>query len=315
MAQVSLIELGQVGDYEIRLLKVFKTVVECGGFSAAETVLNISRSTISVHMANLEQRLKLKLCSRGRAGFALTDEGAIIYESVRRLFSQLEDFRSTVNALHVQISGELKLVASDTISLDERCCFPEVLAEFCQQAPDVFVQFETAPMSDIERMILNGEVDVGFIPYHRQLDGLIYHPLYEETCYLYCSQMHPLFSEQDEAQLRERLQNCRSVQAGVQANPEVAMQMVGLTKNATAYYYETRAVMILSGAYVGFLPEHYANKWEEEGRLRKLLPAERCYKLGLAAITHQFSRLNKPRDFFMRLLLTHIDRQRLGLKS
>ena len=157
MAQVSLNELGQVGDYEIRLLKVFKTVVECGGFPAAETVLNISRSTISVHMANLEQRLKLKLCSRGRAGFALTEEGAIIYESVRRLFSQLEDFRSTVNALHVQISGELKLVASDTISLDERCRFPEVLAEFCQQAPDVFVQFETAPMSDIERMILNGD--------------------------------------------------------------------------------------------------------------------------------------------------------------
>jgi len=35
----------------------------------------------------------------------------------------------------------------------------------------------------------------------------------------------------------------------------------------------------------------------------------------LAAITHQFSRLNKPRDFFMRLLLAHIDRQRLGLES
>ena len=92
MVQVSLIELGQVGDYEIRLLKVFKTVVECGGFSAAETVLNISRSAISVHMANLEHRLKLKLCSRGRSGFSLTEEGAIIYESVRRLFSQLEDF-------------------------------------------------------------------------------------------------------------------------------------------------------------------------------------------------------------------------------
>lgn len=35
MDSVSLIELGQVGDYEIRLLKVFKSVVECGGFSAA----------------------------------------------------------------------------------------------------------------------------------------------------------------------------------------------------------------------------------------------------------------------------------------
>ena len=312
MAQVSLIELGQVGDYEIRLLKVFKTVVECGGFSAAETVLNISRSTISVHMSNLEQRLKLKLCSRGRAGFALTDEGAIIYESARRLFSQIEDFRSTVNGLHVQISGELKLVASDTISLDERCRFPEVLAEFCQQAPDVFVQFETAPMSDIERMILNGEVDVGFIPYHRQLDGLIYQPLYEETCYLYCSQQHPLFAEQDDELVRQGLQQCRSVQAGIQTNPEVALQMVGLAKNATAYYYETRAVMILSGAYVGYLPEHYANHWEAEGRLRKLLPAERGYKLGIAAITHQFSRLNKPRDLFLRLLQQQMERNRLG---
>lgn len=308
MVQVSLIELGQVGDYEIRLLKVFKTVVECGGFSAAETVLNISRSTISVHMANLEHRLKLKLCSRGRSGFSLTEEGAIIYESVRRLFSQLEDFRSTVNALHVQLSGELKLVASDTISLDERCCFPQVLSEFCHQAPDVFLQFETAPMSDIERMILNGEADVGFIPYHRKLDGLIYHSLYEETCYLYCSDRHPLFNETDEDAIRQGLVNARSVQAGIQSNPDVAIQMVGLQKSATAYYYETRATMILSGAYVGFLPEHYAARSVDEGKLRKLLPLERCYKLGIAAITHQFGRLNKPRDFFMRLLQNQIVR-------
>lgn len=308
MAQVSLIELGQVGDYEIRLLKVFKTVVECGGFSAAETVLNISRSTISVHMANLEHRLKIKLCSRGRSGFSLTEEGAIIYESARRLFSQLEDFRSTVNALHVQLSGELKLVASDTISLDERCRFPQALSEFCRQAPDVFIQFETAPMNDIERMILNGEVDVGFIPYHRKLDGLIYQPLYEETCYLYCSESHPLFFEEDDELIRQALMNCRSVQAGIQSNPDVAMQMAGLAKSASAYYYETRAAMILSGSYVGFLPEHYADRWVQEGKLRKLLPEDRCYRLGIAAITHQFGRLNKPRDFFMRILQNYINR-------
>ena len=51
------VKLGQVADYEIRLLKVFKAVVECGGFAAAETELNIGRSTISTHVANLEQRL------------------------------------------------------------------------------------------------------------------------------------------------------------------------------------------------------------------------------------------------------------------
>ena len=62
----------------------------------------------------------------------------------------------------------------------------------------------------------------------------------------------------------------------------------------------------------GSMGKKKAEKWVQEGKMRKLLPAERCYKLGLAAITHQFGRLNKPRDFFMRLLQKQMERNRLG---
>lgn len=85
------VKLGQVADHEIRLLRVFKAVVECRGFAAAETELNIGRSTISIHIANLEQRLNLKLCRRGRAGFALTEEGIEVYELMKDLFSSLRN--------------------------------------------------------------------------------------------------------------------------------------------------------------------------------------------------------------------------------
>jgi DNA-binding transcriptional LysR family regulator len=51
--------LGQVGDTDIRLLKVFRAVVECGGMAAAELELNIGRSTISRHVKDLEQRLEI----------------------------------------------------------------------------------------------------------------------------------------------------------------------------------------------------------------------------------------------------------------
>ena len=61
--------LAQVSDFDIRLLRIFRSVVECGGFSAAETVLGIGRSAISQQMSDLEQRLGLRLCQRGRAGF------------------------------------------------------------------------------------------------------------------------------------------------------------------------------------------------------------------------------------------------------
>ena len=60
--------LAQIADLDLKLLKLFKTVVECGGFAAAETELNISRSTISIHMSKLEARLGLSLCQRGRSG-------------------------------------------------------------------------------------------------------------------------------------------------------------------------------------------------------------------------------------------------------
>ena len=82
--------LAQVSDFEIRLLRIFRSVVECGGFSAAESVLGIGRSAISLHMSDLEQRLGLRLCQRGRAGFALTEEGREVYQSSLQLFGALE---------------------------------------------------------------------------------------------------------------------------------------------------------------------------------------------------------------------------------
>ncbi len=54
MAKQRAPSLGQVSDFEIRLLRIFKTIVECGSFSAAESTLGISRSAISLHMGDLE---------------------------------------------------------------------------------------------------------------------------------------------------------------------------------------------------------------------------------------------------------------------
>lgn len=306
MVSKALQGMGKVGDYEIRLLRVFKTVVECGGFSAAEVELNISRSTISVHMSNLETRLKLKLCHRGRSGFSLTEEGLTIYNATRQLFSRLAEFRSTVNALHQQMSGEVRILTSDTISLDERCGLDQVIAEFAGQAPDVHISFDTAPMGEIERRVINGDADVGFIPHHKDIEGLDFLHMYADRSLLYCGDRHPLFHEQDEAAITEALKACKLVHAGVQTNQEASMQLAEMNKAADAYYYETRATMILSGVYVGFMAEKFARQWVERGRMRALLPEQRHYELQIAAISRRSGPLNKPRDLFIELLSAHI---------
>ena len=53
--------IGQLSDADLRLLRVFKAVVDCGGMAAAELELNIGTSTISRHIKDLETRLGLVL--------------------------------------------------------------------------------------------------------------------------------------------------------------------------------------------------------------------------------------------------------------
>ena len=96
--------LAQVSDFDIRLLKIYRSVVECGGFSAAENVLGIGRSAISQQMNDLEQRLGLRLCQRGRAGFSLTEEGREVYHSVVMGVPGME-------AGQLRVGGEAALVA------------------------------------------------------------------------------------------------------------------------------------------------------------------------------------------------------------
>ncbi|MGH8844684.1 MAG: helix-turn-helix domain-containing protein, partial [Advenella sp.] len=62
--------LAQVTDFDLRLLRVFRTVAKMGSFTAAESALGITRSAISLHMSDLEKRLGMRLCQRGRAGFS-----------------------------------------------------------------------------------------------------------------------------------------------------------------------------------------------------------------------------------------------------
>lgn len=69
--------------------------------------MGISRSAISLHMSDLENRLGIRLCQRGRAGFALTDEGREILEYIEVLTAAIEDFRSKVNQMHNRLKGSL----------------------------------------------------------------------------------------------------------------------------------------------------------------------------------------------------------------
>ena len=84
---------------DLHLLYVFCRVAEARGFSSAQIILNVSASTISRQIADLETRLGMRLCQRGRKGFRLTDKGKAVYAASHKLFSALDQFSETVDGM------------------------------------------------------------------------------------------------------------------------------------------------------------------------------------------------------------------------
>lgn len=293
--------LGQVGDYEIKQLKVFKTVVDCGGFSAAETSLNIGRSTISLHISNLESRLNLVLCKRGRGGFSLTEEGAIIYKMTENLLESLDAFRTTVNNLNVSLTGKLRIALSDKVSLDPRSHFPELIRQFTRVAPEVFITTNVASMTNIERMVLNDEADVGFIPYHRKLDGLDYIHLYNDRCFIYATKDHPLATMSVQQQ-EDNVDSYPASHAGLKYHEQASEQISHMMLSSISYFYDSRLALILSGQYIGFLPERYAESYIKSGHIVAIAASIRHYDLGVAVATKKTAQPNKPRELFLDVL-------------
>ncbi len=291
---------GQLSDTDLRLLRIYRKVVECGGFSAAEVELNISRAAISIAMNDLESRLALRLCQRGRSGFALTEEGAEVYEATLQLLAAIEGFRTRVNSLHAQLKGELNIGITDNLVTMPQMHITNALNALKQRG-DIRINIRMIPPTEIELGVLDGRLHTGVIPALKTLPGLHYRRLYEEESLLYCSHQHALF---DAASISaQQLATCDAVLPAYAQTAQVKTLHEPLKAAASATDREGVAFLILTGQYIGFLPTHYAERWIGEGLLRTLSPEQYRYITQYSAIT----RKGAPSNLVLESYLEELD--------
>ncbi|SEG61016.1 LysR family transcriptional regulator [Marinobacterium lutimaris] len=294
--------LGQISDIDLRLLKVFRTVVEAGGFAQAEVELNVSSSAISASMADLEKRLGLRLCQRGRAGFALTDEGRQAYQALLQLHTALDGFRTEINSIHQQLKGELVIGITDNLVTLPHMSVTRALAALKAQGPAVSIDIRMLSPGIVERGVVDGQLHLGVVPQVQKVSGLVFHPLYSETSSLYCSAEHPLFACDDADIDLGLLARQEAVGQSFAPSPEMKKLLEQLNVTARASDREGIAFMILTGLYLGFLPDHYAERWVQSGQMRALCPRQMSYEMEYAAITRKGVRPNMVLDTFLQAL-------------
>lgn len=278
--------LGRLDDVDLRLLRVFKAVADCGGMAAAELELDIAMSTISRHVKDLETRLNLVLCRRGRAGFALTPEGVEIYACTERLLSATDAFRAGLHEIHQRLAGDLHVAIFEKTASNPESHIADAVAEFRAQAPQVNLHVHVGPITMIERGVIDGQFHLGIVPEHRKSESLVYDALFDETMLLYAGRGHAWYDKQAQdtrlgwADLRQQ-----DLAALGYHSPNLALtHRHRLERKATASDQEAVATLVLSGAYVGFLPDHYAAPFVRDARMRAVAPARLRYLCRFACI-------------------------------
>ncbi|AHN73072.1 LysR family transcriptional regulator [Pandoraea pnomenusa] len=288
----------KVTDFDLRLLRIFKTVSDCGGFSAAEATLDMNLSTISTHMADLEARLGIRLCERGRKGFRLTDEGRAFYSSVQRLLDSVEVFRMDVGALHRQISGELLIGIVDNTITDKQSPVSHAIGQLKRQSRDLEIRLEVKSPSEIEDGVLHGKLHLGIVPTRIAQAGLNYEPLYREELQLYCGSGHPIFDLAPSDVDVERLMDVDYVARGYLREARETTSIANLRHAATVFHMEAVAMLILSGHFVGFLPSHYAWHWVSQDLMRSIRPDRLTHYAEFQLITRKGRDLPAPAQAF-----------------
>jgi DNA-binding transcriptional LysR family regulator len=274
----------QVQDVDLRLLRIFVTIVECGGLSAAESRLNIGRSTISTHLSDLEIRLGVTLCKRGRSGFELTDAGRITYQASLELLQQCETFASTVAGSKQQLSGRVTIAIIDTLVSDPRCGVAQAIATLKAKSDNLQFDIYVCEAREVETSVANGRSLVGIGVSRHHIRGLDYLPLHNETNYLYCGKDHPLFAS-DSKEINRLLPQAEVVTSNYLRDKESRNDDLNYQNSASAYHDEGIAHLILSGKFIGYLPEHFASHWVDKGLFRAILPERYHYQIPVMLIT------------------------------
>lgn len=267
----------RLDNIDLRLLRVFVVLADAGGFADAQITLNLSQSTLSTHLSELETRIGARLCLRGRNKFRLTDAGQATYDAARKLFLDIDDFHARVATTNSGITGRLKIGVSEGVFTSPQLGMQKIIARLMKPDFEIFIDLFLGTPSELEQRLANGDRDIVIGPLTQKSAGMVYRPYFQEPHFLYCGKDHPLFKRPDNTITQAQIDATRLSVRGYRQFDDLFR--VGHPRaGASIIHMEAQLMLILSGHFIGFLPDHIAESWVQTGALRAIKPRTYNFK-------------------------------------
>ena len=141
---------------ELRQLRYFVKVAELKNFSSAARLLNITQSTLSQQIRQLEQELGVELLIRDSRHVELNDMGKVFLLSARRT---LQEANTCIERIH-----DVQGLRSGTLNIGVTFTFSKLLKEsviaFLKKYPDIQLNICCYSMEELMEKLKKGEIDL-----------------------------------------------------------------------------------------------------------------------------------------------------------
>src|ERR1700756_739173 len=118
-------------------METFVRVVEAGSFSGAAKQLRVGQPAVSKTIAQLEDRLGVRLLLRSTHGLTPTEAGRNFYERAKRSLEEAEEAELAARGAAATLTGRLRISAAVTFA---RLNIMPKLPIFLAQHPDLDVE-------------------------------------------------------------------------------------------------------------------------------------------------------------------------------
>lgn len=182
-------------DLDLFRLRVFATVVDERGYSAAARKMHVAQSTVSRHVAELERTCRAQLVTYDGHAVQLTAAGRLVYQTATGMIGDADRLTRVLGDLRAGRTGRVRLGVS--MALDRDDFVRDVIAPFVRDNPGIMLSLHFGQSRVQAEAVLAHGLDLAYVMRTDLPDGAHFEPLRRLVFAFLVAETHPLAKRSD----------------------------------------------------------------------------------------------------------------------
>lgn len=176
----------------IRHLRIFITVADCGKMSTAAEKLFISQPSVSQAIKEIEDYYSIKLFERLSKKLYITENGELLLKYARHIVKSFDEMEANLKNVGESIS--LRIGATITVGT---CMLNKIISRYEKENKNITTKVVVNNTNVIEKMILNSELDIGIVEGRIDNNDIIKIPIYNDKLVLVSGKNHDFYYKKE----------------------------------------------------------------------------------------------------------------------